>query len=150
MIDFVITKSDDVWLRDTGPIFVYDENDVLTIVDFAFDGWGKKTPYEFDDKIPEAVSKAKGYPFVRVPDFILEGGAVEVDGAGTLMTCKSSVVSKNRNSQMSVNQAEEYFGKYLGTTNFIWLEGVIDKDITDAHIGQNLAYRFKGRVSQAL
>ncbi|WP_315078161.1 agmatine deiminase family protein [uncultured Clostridium sp.] len=50
MIDFVIAKSDDVWSRDTGPIFVYDENDVLTIVDFTFDGWRKKTHYEYEDR----------------------------------------------------------------------------------------------------
>ncbi|APQ98311.1 hypothetical protein CF064_13000 [Clostridium botulinum] len=62
------------------------ENDVFTIVDFTFDGWGKKTHYEYDDKIPETVAKAKDYPIVRVPHFVLEGGAVEVDGSGTLMT----------------------------------------------------------------
>lgn len=134
MIDFVIARSDDFWSRDIGPMFVYDENDVLTIINFAFDGWGKKTPYEYDDKIPVAVAKAKGYPIVTVPDFVLEGGAVELDGAGTLMTCKSSVVSKNRNPEMTVEQAEECLRKYLGATNFIWLEGVTDKDITDAHI----------------
>lgn len=133
-VDFVIAKTDDVWSRDTGPMFVYDENNVLTIADFAFDGWGKKTPYEYDDKIPLAVAKEKGIPIVSISEFVLEGGSVELDGTGTLMACKSSVVSKNRNPGMTVAQAEDYLRKYLGATHFIWLEGVVDEDITDAHI----------------
>lgn len=133
-IDFVIAKSDDVWSRDTGPMFVYDDQGKLTIADFGFDGWGKKTPYKNDDKIPQAVAAAKELPVTAIPDFVLEGGAVELDGAGTLMAAKSSVVSKNRNSGLTVAQAEAYLKKYLDVSNFIWLDGVTDEDITDAHI----------------
>lgn len=133
-VDFVIAKSDDVWSRDTGPMFVFDENDRLTIVDFAFDGWGEKTPYKNDDFIPKEVANAKQFPIVSIPDFVLEGGAVELDGAGTLLAAKSSVISKNRNSDMTTAQAQAYLTKYLGVTNFIWLEGVTDQDVTDAHI----------------
>lgn len=133
-IDFVIAKSDDVWARDTGPIFVFDENRKLLIADFAFDGWGEKVPYENDDLIPVAVANQKNVPILAIPDFVLEGGAVELDGNGTLMAAKSSVVSKSRNRGLTVLQAEEYLSKYLGVHNFIWLEGVTDEDITDAHI----------------
>lgn len=133
-VDFVIAKSDDVWCRDTGPIFVFDEQDKLLIADFAFDGWGGKTAYHNDDKIPQAVAAQKGIPIVSIPDFVLEGGSVELDGSGTAMLCKSSVVSKNRNPGMSVSQAENYLSQYFGATNFIWLEGVVGQDITDAHI----------------
>ncbi|NFD77552.1 agmatine deiminase family protein [Clostridium botulinum] len=104
MIDFVIGKSDDAWSRDTGPIFIYDENDVLTIIDLAFDDWCKKIPYGYDDKISATAAKAKGYPIVRIPNFVLEDGIVEMDKAGTLMTCKSLTVSKNKNSRMTVEQ----------------------------------------------
>lgn len=133
-IDFVIAKSDDVWSRDTGPMFVFDKNAKLIITDFAFDGWGKKTPYQNDDKIPQAVAEAKQFPIIEIPDFVLEGGAVELDGSGTLLAAKSSVISKNRNANMTTAQAETYLTKYLGISNFIWLEGVTDQDITDAHI----------------
>lgn len=133
-VDFVIAKSDDVWSRDTGPMFVEDNNGEMFIADFAFDGWGEKTPYKNDDKIPQAVARAKGFPILEIPEFVLEGGSVELDGNGTAMLCKSSVVSKNRNPDMKLKQAEKYLTKYLGATNIVWLEGVMNEDITDAHI----------------
>lgn len=133
-IDFVLAKSDDVWVRDTGPMFVFNQENKLVIADFAFDGWGGKAPYENDDYIPLAVGKQKNIETVAIPDFILEGGAVELDGNGTLMAAKSSVVSKNRNSELTIKQAEEYLSCYLGVRSFIWLDGVTDEDITDAHI----------------
>lgn len=133
-VDFVIAKSDDVWARDAGPMFVFDPQGQLHIADFAFDGWGGKVPAQNDDKIPQAVAVARDIPLVSIPDFVLEGGSVELDGNGTAMLCKSSVVSKNRNPALSVAQAEKYLAQYLGVRNFVWLEGVVDEDITDAHI----------------
>lgn len=133
-IDFVIAKSDDVWSRDTGPMFVMDENGKEHIADFAFDGWGGKAPYRNDDAIPQAVAAAKGFPILTISNFVLEGGSAELDGNGTAMLCKSSVVSTARNKELSVRRAEKYLTRYLGATNFIWLEGVVGEDITDAHI----------------
>lgn len=133
-IDFVIAKSDDVWVRDTGPMFVFDENKKLNIVDFGFDGWGKKQSYKNDDEIPKEVAKFKNIPIIDVPNFILEGGSIEIDGNKTAMLTKSAVISENRNKGMSQEEAENYLTKYMGVTNFIWLEGVINEDITDAHI----------------
>lgn len=133
-IDFVVAKSDDVWSRDTGPMFAFDESGNMVIVDFAFDGWGEKMPYENDDSIPAAVAKSKNIPIVSIPGFVLEGGSIELDGAGTLMATKSAVISKNRNPDITRARAEEYLAKYIGAGNFIWLDGVTDEDITDAHI----------------
>lgn len=133
-VDFVIAKSDDVWARDTGPMFAYDEEGKKTIIDFGFDGWGKKMDYENDDVIPQVVAKEKDYPIVDVSDFILEGGSVEISEDGTVMATKSAVISKNRNPGMSQKEAENYLKTYMGATNFIWLDGVTDEDITDAHI----------------
>lgn len=133
-VDFVIAKSDDVWSRDTGPMFVLDKNGRRFIADFAFNGWGKKTPFQNDDDIPRAIAAAKGFPILPITDFVLEGGSVELDGSGTAMLCKSSVISEGRNPNMQVAEAEEYLARYLGATNFIWLEGVVGEDITDAHI----------------
>ena len=133
-VDYLIAESDDVWARDTGPMFVFDEDQVMHIADFGFDGWGKKTPYRKDDKIPQAVSEATGIPRIDISQFVLEGGSVDIAGDGTVLACRSSVISKNRNPDMSQSEAEEYMRKYLGVVNFIWLEGVTDEDITDAHI----------------
>lgn len=133
-VDFVISKSDDVWTRDTGPMFVYDKDKKPIIADFAFDGWGEKTSFKHDDQIPQEVAKAKKLPIISIPNLVLEGGAVELDGSGTLMACKSSVISKNRNQELTQAQVESLARTYLGVTNFIWLEGVMDQDITDAHI----------------
>lgn len=133
-LDFVIAASDDVWVRDTGPLFVYDQSGMPVIVDFAFDGWGKKAPYHLDNAIPETIAKAKGIPIIKVPSFVLEGGAVELDGAGTMMASKSSILSKNRNAELTLAQVETYVNTYLGVRHVIWLQGVLDEDITDAHI----------------
>lgn len=133
-IDFVIAKSDDVWVRDTGPIFVFDQNKNLTIANFTFDGWGKKMKHKNDQLIPEKVASIKKMPIVNIPNLVLEGGSVELDGHGTVMGTLSAVASKNRNSNLTIKEVEEYLKKYLGVTNFIWLKGVTDEDITDAHI----------------
>lgn len=133
-IDFLIAKSDDVWTRDTGPLFARDGDGDLKIIDFAFDGWGKKTPYLKDDKIPVNAGKKLKIDVVSVNDFVLEGGSFEMSDDNTLMATKSSVISKNRNPDMTQSDAESYMKKYLGAENFIWLDGVTDEDITDAHI----------------
>lgn len=133
-VDFVIAKTDDVWSRDTGPMFVMDKRGKTYVADFAFDGWGGKMPYYNDNKIPQAAAAARGYPILTISGFVLEGGSVELDGNGTAMLNKSSVVSTARNPGLNVQQAEEYLTRYLGATNFIWLEGIVGEDITDAHI----------------
>lgn len=133
-VNFLIAKSDDVWVRDTGPMFVFDENGKLVIANFGFDGWGEKVEFENDNQIPVAAGKQNNFPVINVDDFVLEGGSIEIDGHGTLMASLSSVVSKNRNQTLSVHTAEKYLSQYLGPTNFIWLDGVTDEDITDAHI----------------
>ena len=133
-VDFVIAKSNDVWARDTGPMFVYDSKGNLEIADFGFNGWGKKTAYKYDDAIPKVVAKKKHFPIINLAPMVLEGGAIEVSPDGTVMGTKSSVTSKNRNPKLSQKQVEDYLRKYLGATNFIWLDGVKGEDITDAHI----------------
>lgn len=133
-VEFMIAKSDDVWIRDTGPIFAYDQNGKRVILDFFFDGWGEKAPYEYDNDLPVKASEKEHTPLVKIDDFVLEGGSVEMSEDGTLLATKSAVISKNRNPGMSQQEAEDYLRTYLGAKRFIWLEGVTDEDITDAHI----------------
>lgn len=133
-VDYVIAKSDDVWARDTGPMFVKDREGQLHIADFGFDGWGEKMPYKKDDAIPKAVSRALDMDRLDISQFVLEGGSVEIASDGTMLATKSSVISKNRNPDVSQKEAEDILSEYLGVKKFIWLEGVTDEDITDGHI----------------
>lgn len=133
-VDFYIYTTDDVWVRDNGPIFVYDENDKLVILDWGFNGWGKKEPYKKSSQIPDKISKDLDIEKIHLKGVILEGGAMELDGNGTFLATKSSIINKNRNPNLSQSQIEDYIRKYYSVDNFIWLDGVVGMDITDFHI----------------
>ncbi|CAH0313253.1 Agmatine deiminase [Peribacillus sp. Bi96] len=133
-IDFYIVPTDDVWARDTAPIFVYDKDNNLKLMDWGFNGWGKKTPYKKDALIPSVLSKQLGMERINLNSVVLEGGAFELDGNGTFLSTRSAVTNKNRNPNLSEAEIEEYIEENLGATNFIWLDGVPNLDITDFHI----------------
>jgi agmatine deiminase len=134
-ITFKIYKTDDVWVRDNGPIYVKDKNNQLVILDWGFNGWGKKAAYTNCNTIPTLIAKDQNTTVVDLNSVMTnEGGSVEIDGKGTLMATKSSILNSNRNPGMTVTQAEGIFKKYLGTTHFIWLEGKAGREITDMHI----------------
>lgn len=134
-ISFLIAKTDDVWIRDNGPIFVRNvqEPSELSVQNWLFNGWGQKADYHFCNEIPKLVGAHLGLPVINVK-MVNEGGSIELDGKGTLMAKKSSILNNNRNPGWSQDDAEAYFRYYLGVTNFIWLEGVKGQDITDDHI----------------
>lgn len=134
-VDFKIYKTDDVWARDSGPIYVKDQNGTYCIEDWGFNGWGKKFNSKNCDKTPSLIGADQGFKVLNLNDrMILEGGAVEIDGNGTLMATKSCIFHKKRNPEMSIEKAETLLKKYYGVTNFIWLEGVAGLEITDMHI----------------
>ncbi|GKU77237.1 agmatine deiminase [Paenibacillus sp. L3-i20] len=133
-IDFYIVPTDDVWARDTAPIFVYDKNNNMKLMDWGFNGWGKKTPYKKDAAISKKLSKQLGMENIDLNNVVLEGGAFELDGNGTFLSTRSSVTNKNRNAKLSEAEIEKYVAENLGVTNFIWLDGVAGLDITDFHI----------------
>lgn len=133
-ITFMIAKTNDVWARDMGPIFVYDRQHNLRILNFNFNGWGRKEKYNYDNKLAVKIAHDIKIPVVNVPKLTLEGGAVELDGNGALMATKSAILNKNRNPGMTEAQADQYFKKYFGVTDSIWLDGVKGQDITDDHI----------------
>ena len=132
-IDLYEYPTDDVWIRDNGPMFVYNDNDELVVEDWQFNGWGEKADYWFDDYIPRDVSYELDLPLQRVR-MVNEGGSIEVDGRGTLMAKRSSILNNNRNPGMTQRQAQRFFRRFLGVTNFIWLDGQKGADITDDHI----------------
>ena len=132
-VDFYQWKTDDYWVRDNGPIFTFDKNEQLVVQDWGFNGWGEKAPFQHCDQIPGKVSEELGMPDLVV-SMINEGGSVEIDGNGTLMAKKSSILNINRNPGLSQLAVEALFRQYLGVTNFIWLEGKAGQEITDDHI----------------
>jgi agmatine deiminase len=134
-IDFFVHPTDDVWCRDNGPIFVRDQDrdGQLHITDWGFNGWGNKFDFELSDHIPKLLAQDLGMPITTIP-MINEGGSIEVDGHGTLMAKRSSILNRNRNKGWTQQDAEAYFSRYLGVTNFIWLDGTPGLDITDDHI----------------
>jgi agmatine deiminase len=134
-VDFKIYATDDVWVRDNGPIYVKDKNGQLLIEDWGFNGWGKKANYQNCNVIPSKIGKEQNQKIVDLNSLMTnEGGAVEIDGNGTLIATKSAILNRNRNPNMTQAQAEANFTKYLGITNFIWLDGVAGLEITDMHI----------------
>jgi agmatine deiminase len=134
-IEFKIYKTDDVWVRDNGPIYVKDKNNKLIIQDWGFNGWGKKAAFTNCNTIPTQIAAAQGVEVVDLNSIMTnEGGAIEIDGKGTLMATRSAILNTNRNPGMTQAQAEAIFKKNLGTSHFIWLDGKAGREITDMHI----------------
>jgi agmatine deiminase len=142
-IDFHVSPTNDVWVRDNGPVFVKsisDENRLdgnrkaPIILDWGFNGWGEKFNYEESDAVPKSVGIAKSIPTIDLNNVVLEGGAIELDGDGTLMATKSCTTASSRNPFLSQEQIESYFRQYLGAQKIIWLNGKAGTDITDMHI----------------
>ena len=135
-IDIFVHPNDDFWVRDNGPIFVYDLEGELHITDWGFNGWGGDTPYELCDEVPNLLASDLEIPLIDLNNVVLEGGAIEVDGNGSMLATRSSITGDDRNPDLTEEEIEEYMTKYLGITNFIWLDGMYggNLDITDQHI----------------
>jgi agmatine deiminase len=134
-IDFKIYPTDDFWARDNGPIYVRDKTGALLIEDWGFNAWGGKAKYKNCNAIPERIAASNNIKLVDLNAIMInEGGAIEIDGNGTLMATKSAILNSNRNPGMSQQKAESIFTKYLGATHFVWLNGVAGHEITDMHI----------------
>jgi agmatine deiminase len=134
-VDFKIYPTDDVWVRDNGPLYVRDKNGQLIIEDWGFNGWGNKADYQKCNAIPAKIASDQKLTNVDLNSMMInEGGAVEIDGKGTLLATKSAILNNNRNPGMTQAQAEAIFTQYLGVTHFIWLDGVAGLEITDMHI----------------
>ena len=135
-VSFLLRPTDDTWVRDNGPIFVYDSSNNLKITDWGFNGWGFDTPYAKDNTVPAGVAGTLGLPLVNLNTTVLEGGAFEVDGDGVLMATRSSILEPNRNPGLTQAQLQTVLTTNLGATKFIWLNGLPggQDDITDTHI----------------
>ena len=124
----------DSWFRDYGPIFVLNKDNQLAAHDFHFDGWGGKYGrYPEDDVIPQRIASQLNIP-IWVHDLTLEGGSIESNGKGTILTTEQCLLNPNRNPHLTRQQIEQQLHEALGSTHVIWLPGGIEGDDTDGHI----------------
>lgn len=130
---FLVVPLDDIWVRDYGGCFVIDDEGNSALVDFNFNGWGAKQRHSRDREVAKALSKATGVPLLR-SELTGEGGGIEVDGHGTAIITESCWVNDNRNSQWSRSEVEAELKDNLGLRKIIWLPGIKNRDITDAHV----------------
>ena len=127
--------TDDSWLRDSAPVFVEDDAGRPLALDFGFDAWGGKyPPWERDAALGARVAAAADTP-CRSPDFVLEGGAIDGDGRGAILTTESCLLNPNRERPArSREQMEERLARWLGARQVIWLAAGIEGDDTDGHV----------------
>jgi agmatine deiminase len=124
---------DDSWSRDNGPIFVRTHDNKLALVNFRFNGWGHKQPWKMDDRLPILLAERLGIRRYDAP-MVLEGGAISVDGDGTLLTTEQCLLNVNRNPSMSREEIEHVLVSYLGVRKVIWLARGVEDDMTDGHV----------------
>jgi len=125
------------WCRDHGPIFIVrgeGERRERAVVDWRYNAWGGKyPPYDLDDAIPQHVARCRNLPLFSA-DIVMEGGAIDVNGRGTLLTTSACLLNPNRNPALSQEQIEGYLRNYLGVRQILWLgEGIMGDD-TDGHV----------------
>jgi agmatine deiminase len=130
-VELVEAVLDDIWIRDTGPVFVRGETG-WGGVDFNFNGWGGKQSHRRDAEVAGQVGARAGVEALET-DLVLEGGGVEVDGEGTAIITESCVLNRNRNPGWKRHEVEEELAYLLGIEKVIWLPGLAGYDITDWH-----------------
>jgi agmatine deiminase len=142
-IDFLQMPTDRVWTRDSGPTFVYRNNERV-LLDWRFNAWAKYDNWQHDDKVPARIAKYLDLPIIQPTTIIngkktrvvLEGGAIEVNGKGTMLVTEECLLSKTqcRNPGLTRDAYEKVFAEYLGISNVIWLKDGIVGDDTHGHI----------------
>ncbi|HEY5742302.1 MAG TPA: agmatine deiminase family protein [Terrimicrobiaceae bacterium] len=135
-IEYFRVPTNEPWCRDHGPIFLKrNENPKIAAVNFGFNAWGYKlSPFEDDDAAATLIAKKIGAPLFDFGDFVLEGGSIDVNGQGTVLTTESCLLNPNRNPDLSREQIEENLRNALGITQILWLADGIEGDDTDGHV----------------
>ena len=134
-VRFFHIPSNEPWCRDHGPIFVTRQQPPrLAAIDWGYNAWGfKYPPFDLDDAVPGRVASALDIP-VYSPDMVLEGGSIDVNGAGLLLSTESCLLNPNRNPELSRKDIEKNLKHYLGGKRVIWLADGITGDDTDGHV----------------
>ena len=142
--EVVVQPFGDIWLRDTGPIVVGSGAD-RRAQGFGFNGWGGKYELEGDQDIGERLARRAGLPFAKL-DWILEGGAIDGDGSGTVITTEQCLLNPNRNS-LRRDETEERLHADLGFERVVWLGSGLLNDHTDGHVDNLARFVAPGRVA---
>ncbi|MSO79322.1 MAG: agmatine deiminase family protein [Acidimicrobiia bacterium] len=139
-VDVVEEPMNDSWLRDTGPIVLQWDNDKRIASDFRFNGWGGKYEPFDDDAVAARLAARLGIPSQSI-SMVLEGGAITVDGAGTLVTTEQCLMHPTRNPKMGRLAIEETLEMFLGAERVVWLErGLVEDRDTDGHVDNVCAF----------
>jgi agmatine deiminase len=132
-----LIPTNDAWCRDHGPNFVFRRsNDRIEkiIINWDYNAWGEKyTSYADDNAVPERIAALMQLPFVS-PGMVLEGGSIDVNGKGLLLTSEACLLNPNRNPELSREEIEQVLGRYLGIEKVLWLGDGIVGDDTDGHV----------------
>jgi agmatine deiminase len=144
-------SSNDAWIRDCGPTFLVDAKGRRRGVDWTFNAWGGLAgglyfPWDRDDEVAQKVLEIEGADRYRTP-FVLEGGAIHVDGQGTCLTTEECLLNPNRNPGMSRADVEEMLRRYLGVSTVIWLKSGVYLDETGGHIDELACFTRAGHVA---
>jgi agmatine deiminase len=141
-VEFFFHPTNDAWCRDHGPAFLVnpEADQKKVIVDWGYNAWGGKyPPFDLDDVIPTLIGKKFNIPVFH-PGIVMEGGSVEFNGAGTLLTSTACLLNPNRNPHLNQEQIEEYLRNYYGVDQILWVdEGVVGDD-TDGHIDDTVRF----------
>ncbi|MGB4838912.1 MAG: agmatine deiminase family protein [Saprospiraceae bacterium] len=134
-ISYFHHPTNDAWCRDHGPAFIINPvSDEKAIIDWGYNAWGNKyPPYELDDIIPSLVGDALGLRVFH-PGVVMEGGSVDFNGNGTLLTTTACLLNKNRNPHLSKKEIEKYLINFYGVQQILWLVDGIVGDDTDGHV----------------
>ena len=135
-LQLIVAPTDDTWARDHGPISVVDEDGQCVMLDYTFTGWGGKFPAERDNHLTQWLADAGVWSCpVSKRDLVLEGGGIETDGEGTLLTTEACLLNPNRNPTLSRAQIAAQLGEDFGVDRILWLaHGHLEGDDTDSHI----------------
>lgn len=141
-VEFYFHPTNDAWCRDHGPAFLVKPGADIpkVIVDWGYNAWGDKyPPYDLDDVIPSRIGHHFDIPVFH-PGIVMEGGSVEFNGKGTLMTSTACLLNPNRNPQLNQEQIEDYLRKYYGVEQILWVDEGIVGDDTDGHIDDTVRF----------
>jgi agmatine deiminase len=146
-ITYYEIPTNEPWCRDHGPIFLTrDVDPKLAIVDWDYNAWGNKyPPFDLDEVVPTRIAEILKVP-VFYPKMILEGGSIEVNGVGALLTSESCLLNKNRNPNLSREEIEQRLRDFLGVNEILWLGDGIEGDDTDGHIDDLARFVSKTKV----
>lgn len=132
-IRFHLHPTNDAWCRDHGPAFLLNAKAEKAIVNWGYNAWGGKYPCELDNQIPSLIAKYLNLPVFN-PGIIMEGGSVDFNGKGTVLTTTACLLHENRNPSLNQSQIEQYLIDYYGVEQVLWLGDGIEGDDTNGHV----------------